>query len=93
MSGRRGSGKSWNGRGWNGRGSLTGRASRACKIEERLLKVDTNNAERRVRCRRSVVVAEDVPPNVVVVEELAAKLIPVGLRVFDRSDSLVLGRA
>ena len=71
----------------------TRRASRAGKVEERLLEVAANDAERRVRCRRSVVVAEDVPPDIVVVEELTANLIPVGLRVLGRSDSLVLGRA
>ena len=74
-------------------GRCTRGAIRAGKIEERLLKVDTNNAERRVRRRRSVVVAKDVPPDVVVVEEFAAELIPVSLGVFDGSDSLALGRA
>jgi hypothetical protein len=68
-----------------------GRASRASEVEERLFEIAANDAERGTRGGQGIVVTENVPPDVVRIEELAAELVPVGFGVGGGGYGLVLG--
>lgn len=63
-------------------------AGRAGEIEERVIKLSADDAKARVGGWVGVVVAQDVPPYVVLVEDVAADVVPISLRVVGRGDCL-----